>query len=129
MNILETPKIKLPQDVDELCVSLCDLLNRMPETETYESCCGHSNRPFSIFFHCTNIGVITRLGRCISHNYSDGYWELLVDTCDTRPNGCFWLRTNKVLSEQELKNSIQGLEDNIIYYFGDDFDNYFDSKA
>lgn len=81
-----------------------------------------------MFFRCDNIGVLTRLGRAVNKNYSDGNWELLVDSVDAEPYGCFWLRTNKVLSKEDLDNSIDGLLHSIRYWFSDEFDEYFRRK-
>ena len=40
----------MPDDLDPECRSLCDALNRLPGIQTIESCCGHGERPFLIFF-------------------------------------------------------------------------------
>ena len=43
--------------------------------------------PYWIFFKCYDIGVLSRLGRCVERNYSDGNWEIVVDSCDVDPYG------------------------------------------
>lgn len=129
MKILEIPKIELPSGMDVLCVDLCNLLNRLLDTETFESCSGHTKHPYWIFFHCTNIEVLSRLGRCVSRNYSDGNWEILVDSTDTNPIGCFWLRTKDTLPFEELVKSLIQLEDNILHWFKDEFDEHFNAPS
>lgn len=115
----------LPSDVDCECVSICNTLNRLPDVETYESCSGHGERPFSVWFKCSNIDTLSRLGRAVDKNYSDGNWEIVLDSLDTRPRGCFWLRSKSVLSYDDLLRSLDELEVNIIYWFQDAFDKYF----
>lgn len=127
MKINENIKneLKYPSDMDEQCIELYYLLNSLPDTETFESCCGHERYPFMMFFRCDNIGVLTRLGRAVNKNYSDGNWELLVDSTDSEPYGCFWLRTNKVLKKDELDESLNELIQSIKYWFDDKFDEHF----
>ena len=114
-------------DIDEYCVDICNLLNRLPDTETCESCQGHGHQRSYIYFKCTNINVITRLGRVVDKRYSDGIWELVVNTGDVNPRGGFLLRTNGVYDETTIKISMKKLVDNIIYWFNDKFDDYFNS--
>ena len=118
-------ELKYPSDIDEQCIELYYLLNSLPDTETYESCCGHEKESYMMFFRCNSIAVLTRLGRSVGKNYSDNNWEILVDTCDTHPYGCFLLRTKGVLKTEELEASLKGLIDSIRYWFNDDFDEYF----
>ena len=127
MKIQNKPKIQLPMDIDEYCVDICNLLNRLPDTETCESCQGHGHQRSYIYFKCTNINVITRLGRVVDKRYSDGIWELVVNTADVNPRGGFLLRTNGVYDETTIKISMKKLVDNIIYWFNDKFDDYFNS--
>ena len=93
--------------------------------ETFESCSGHGKEPFSVWFFCDNIDTLSRLGRAVSPSYSDGNWEIVVDTTDTNPRGCFWLRSRNVLKELALTESLNCLIENVHYWFGDEFDSYF----
>ena len=115
----------LPKDMDIECIDLCNTLNRLPNTCTRESCMGHGKSPYLIFFKCTNIEVISRLGRAVDNNYSDGNWEIVVDSCDSNPSGRFLLRTKTILPLEELNESIKQLIVNILYWFLDRFDDYF----
>ena len=118
-------ELKYPYDMDEKCIELYYLLNSLPDTETFDSCCGHEKEVYMMFFRCDNIGVLSRLGRAVSRNYSDGNWEIVVDSTDTLPYGCFWLRTKTVLTEDELDASLDNLIYSIRYWFSDEFDEYF----
>lgn len=118
-------ELKFPSDMDEQCIELYYLLNSLPDTATFESCCGHERGLFMMCFRCDNIGLLTRLGRAVSKSYSDGNWEILVDSVDSAPYGYFLLRTNKVLPKEELDNSLDGLLNSIRYWFSDEFDDYF----
>ena len=113
----------MPSDIDEQCVDLCNLLNRLPFVETIESCAGHSEHPYWVFFKCVDIGVLSRLGRSVERNYSDGNWEIIVDSCDIDPYGMFWLRTKSILKNDQLNESLKHLIENIEYWFNDAFDN------
>lgn len=128
MKINENIKyeLKYPSDMDKQCIELYYLLNSLPDTATFDCCCGHEKEVYMMFFRCFNIGVLSRLGRAVSRNYSDGNWEIVVDSVDTFPYGCFWLRTKEVLKSDELDESLERLIDNIKYWFGDEFDEYFD---
>lgn len=122
MNLLKKPSIPLPSDIDPECIEICNLLNRLPGVKTTESCSGHGKGPFSVFFKCTNIDSLSRLGRTVFKTYSDGNWEILVDSTDTDPTGQFWLRSKKFSPSPQ---SLRGLIKNINYWFHDDFDDYF----
>lgn len=36
--------------MDPECVAICDAINRIPGLYTIESCCGHGDRTFSVWF-------------------------------------------------------------------------------
>lgn len=118
--------ITLPDDMDKECIGICDLLNTLPTVETVESCCGHCRRPFWVWFHCYDLGVLSRLGRAVERNYSDGNWEIVVDSSDIAPYGMFWLRSKCPFDcDLDMKESLNGLIENIAYWFDDKFDEYF----
>lgn len=121
--------LQLPDDMDPLCIDLCNTLNTLQDTNTCESCSGHGKHEYWIFFKCYNLHVLTRLGRVVDKRYSDGNWEIVVDSCDGEPFGRFWLRTKTILPEEQLKESIKGLIENIDYWFNDEFDDYFEANA
>lgn len=116
----------LPFDMDDECIDLCNLLNTLPGLTTFESCCGHCKNLYSIWFFCTSIDTLSRLGRATERNYSDGNWEVVLDSTDTSPYGVFWLRSKKPFkSPDEMSKSVDNLMYNITYWFNDEFDNYF----
>lgn len=123
---LNNSKISLPSDMDKECIEICNTLNTLPETETFESCCGHLKYPFSVWFFCNSIDTLSRLGRCVERNYSDGKWEIVVDSTDTHPKGVFWLRSKKPFkTQEEMSYSVNYLIERINHWFKDDFDEYF----
>ena len=128
MKILDKPKILCPIDIDKQCIKLFNVLNRLPDTETIESCAGHGKNVFMMFFKCTNIDVLTRLGRALNKNYSDGNFEIVLDSSDVDPVGKFWLRSKTILNDDELDESLDALCENILYWFDDEYDSYFDNK-
>jgi len=118
--------MKYPDTMDKECIEICNVLNSLPGVRTFESCCGHLKDIYSIWFFCDNINTISRLGRTVDKNYSDGKWELLVDSTDTHPVGVFWLRTIKpFLSFEEMNISLTGLCNSILRWFDHKFDKHF----
>ncbi len=131
MKIFDEPCVQLPKfGMDAPCVELCDLLNRLPGLETTESCCGHCKESYRVFFRCDNLDTLTRLGRVVDRRYSDGNWEIVLDTGDARPKNRFWLRSLKpFVCFEEMDKSVEELMNNILYWFDDRFDKYFDSDG
>ena len=126
MKIKEITDVdKPPKDLDIDCIILYHTLNRLPGVYTFESCSGHGINVFNMWLYCDNIDTLSRLGRAVSPNYSDGNWEIVVDTTDTNPRGCFWLRSRNILQELALTESLNRLIENVHYWFEDEFDSYF----
>lgn len=116
----------LPDDMDQECVDLCNTLNTLPGVSTFESCCGHLKYRYSIWFFCDSIDSLSRLGKVTERNYSDGNWEVVVDSTDTHPYGVFWLRSKEPFtSSDDMNASMTKLIENINYWFDDKFDDYF----
>ena len=116
----------LPDDMDQECVDLCNTLNTLPGVSTFESCCGHLKYKYSIWFFCDSIDSLSRLGKVTERNYSDGNWEVVVDSTDTHPYGVFWLRSKEPFtSSDDMNESMTKLIENINYWFDDKFDDYF----
>ena len=131
MKILENPSIQLPKfGMDAPCIELCDLLNCLPGLKTYESCCGHCKYPYHVFFRCDSLDTLTRLGRAVDRRYSDGKWEIVLDSGDTHPKNRFWLRSPKPFNDFfDMDKSVKELIENIQYWFDNMFDEYFDSDG
>ena len=49
------------QWMDSECVPLCDALNSLSGIKTFESCCGHGQHPFMIFFNADSIDSLRPL--------------------------------------------------------------------
>ncbi len=49
------------EGIDEECIELCAAMNMMPGIHTIESCCGHGDRPYRIWFKATGLRVLPRL--------------------------------------------------------------------
>lgn len=124
---LKRNNVVLPvDDMDGECVPLCELLNSLPAIQTFESCSGHLKDRFSVWFFCDSIEVLSRLGRATERNYSDGKWEVVVDSTDTHPYGVFWLRSKTQFQNyEEMNESLQSLIVTIRYWFKDEFDEVF----
>lgn len=123
-----TEKQKYDGNMDEECIKLCDVLNSIPSIDTFESCCGHLKDRYSIWFFCNDIITISRLGRCVERNYSDGKWEIFVDSTDTHPTGVFWLRSKVPFqSYDEMEKSVNELCNGIQHWFNTEFDSYFNN--
>ena len=121
---------KYDGNMDKECIKLCDILNSIPSIDTFESCCGHLKNRYSIWFFCNDIITISRLGRCVERNYSDGKWELLVDSTDTHPIGVFWLRSKVPFqSYGEMEESVNNLCNCIQHWFDTKFDSYFNGNT
>jgi hypothetical protein len=119
-----------PADMDPECIPLCNKLNELSCVETTESCCGHLKDRFQVWFRCNDIDVLSILGRCVERNYSDGKWELLVDSCDTNPHGLFWLRSKEPFkSYEEMRDSVWSLMRSIDHWTEHEFDDYFAGKT
>ena len=131
MKLLDKPCISLPKfGMDAPCVELCDFLNRLPGLETSESCCGHCKTPYHLFFRCDSLDTLTRLGRAVDRRYSDGNWEIVLDSGDTHPKNRFWMRSLKPFNNFfDMDKSVKELIENIQYWFDNKFDKYFDSDG
>lgn len=44
--------------MDLECIPLCDALNSLPGISTFESCCGHGELPFRIWFHADTLEAL-----------------------------------------------------------------------
>lgn len=121
---------KYDGNMDKECIKLCDTLNSIPSIDTFGSCCGHLKDRYSIWFFCNDIITISRLGRCVERNYSDGKWELLVDSTDTHPTCVFWLRSKVPFqSYDEMEKSVNELCNHIQHWFNTKFDSYFNGNS
>ena len=47
--------------MDKECINLCEQMNRYPGIRTFESCCGHGNSDYHIWFLVDNMMLLPRL--------------------------------------------------------------------
>lgn len=52
---------EFPPDMDSECIALCRAMNRFPGIKTHDSCCGHGEKPFSVWFTATSLTVLPPL--------------------------------------------------------------------
>ena len=79
--------MKYPSDIDKECVHICDAMNQVPGIETIESCCGHGERPFHIWFRAENLGCLPDLLYFFDGCHSGCYhWRICAATdCGRSP--------------------------------------------
>lgn len=54
-------KVAYHGNMDPECVALCDAMNLIPGIRTYESCCGHGQSPFWIWFDVKSLDHLPNL--------------------------------------------------------------------
>ena len=87
-------------ELDEHCVDLVRALNRLPGITTFESCEGHCEAPYRIWFTADSSerGLLT-LSRMMSTNYYDFglTWVIKLDHKDTDLNSASYWKGLKVI--------------------------------
>lgn len=91
--------------MDKESIPLCDAINALPGLKTIESCCGHGEKPFMIWFQCdcsTQDGLFF-LTRCMDRRYwKHGYdWSVSLEVGDTLQSD-YILPTYFVLQSQSI---------------------------
>jgi hypothetical protein len=85
--------------MDPECIKLCSALNELPGVRTFESCCGHGEHGFWVWFEITNptaLGLLL-LSRCLYNRHgrvlagSNKGWRAVLDYFDRCPRICFLL--------------------------------------
>ena len=84
-------KNKARRDMDTEVIPLCDSLNKLPGIQTYESCCGHGNAPFRIFFDAINRKVLAQVCYAADacHSGIAGWRVIAITDCSMRPASFF----------------------------------------
>jgi len=62
--------------IDRECVNLCKAINEIPGICTVESCCGHGESVYQIFFFVTSLTNLSLLLSCIHYKYD---WAVYVN--------------------------------------------------
>lgn len=88
-----------PPRIDPECIKICTALNELPGIRTFESCCGHGEHGFWVWFEVTNPiekGLLI-LSRCL-YNRQDRVptgdsqgWRAVLYHFDRCPRLCFLL--------------------------------------
>ena len=67
--------------IDIECQALCDAVNLIQGLMTVESCCGHGNTPFHIYFRCDSLKNLPDLLYWLDGCHSGFYgWKCYVKT-------------------------------------------------
>lgn len=70
-----------PADLDPEVLSLCRAMNAFPGIVTIESCCGHGNEPFRIWFMATSLEALPSLLYWFDACHTGQYgWSVRVHT-------------------------------------------------
>jgi hypothetical protein len=70
-----------PADLDPECYDLCVALNKIPSIRTTESCCGHGEHAYVIFFQSRTMKSLIPLLYWIDGCHSGRYgWQVIVST-------------------------------------------------
>lgn len=74
----QTPA-RLPYNgrMDRECIALCDALNALPGITTFESCCGHRERPFRVWFFALSVAALEPVMHALDHQ-----WKVLLSHVD-----------------------------------------------
>jgi hypothetical protein len=80
-------KIIYPKGMDLECAVLCDAVNLISGIITTDSCCGHNERPYRIWFVAENLEVLPDLLYWLNSCHSGDYnWNCQVITdCSRAP--------------------------------------------
>lgn len=57
----DTPATAIPDDVDPECRLLCEAMNLVAGIRTIESCCGHGERPYQVYFTANSLDSLPTL--------------------------------------------------------------------
>ncbi len=73
--------------MDKGCLALCDALNRLPGIQTIESCAGHGERPFHIWFFAENLEALPQVAYYFARCHSGcSDWNVIATTdCGMSP--------------------------------------------
>lgn len=76
--------------MDKECIPLCDAINELPGISTIESCCGHNEKPFNIWFITDALKYLPALL----------YW---FDSCHTFPGWSVCVTTDCGMSSVKFR--------------------------
>lgn len=120
-------------NMDTECVALCDALNSLPGVGTFESCCGHGQRPYSVWLKTTDPYSLAVLARAVDRRYlhSQQMWSLTLETCEVEggPMFCVRLSSERPYEDgSDMLSDVAGVISSIRYWAGDEFKKHFGKK-
>ena len=72
---------QLPDDMDEECIELCEAMNTLPGIWTIESCCGHGERNYRIWFRADDMKSLPRVLYYFNGCHTGHYdWKVTIET-------------------------------------------------
>lgn len=104
--------MKIPQrqpeykdKMDTECLALCDAMNKMPGIQTVESCCGHGEEEFRIWFMAENLESLPALLYWFDGCHSGIYgWSVQVKT-DCAMSPAFFSARSRSKGEMAYKEA------------------------
>ena len=91
-------------DMDGRCVSLCDAINAIPWLHTTESCCGHGDGPFCVWFEVDDLKYLPALIGCIGPKNSGFNWTVTVQSFAI-PDPLAWRLCSESVGEQAYREA------------------------
>jgi hypothetical protein len=102
--------MRYPKSMEPECIPLCNALNSIPGIRTTESCCGHGNGPFMVFFYLADLRKVRYLsviGRVFSRNYGvPPGWSCTLHNSDVpKTTPSFMICSGSVRGDQAYRDS------------------------
>jgi len=114
--------MRYPKDMDPECIPLCDALNSIPGIRTEESCSGHGQHPFKIWFRLRDhakVKFLNVVARVFDRRYGGmPDWTCELD-CSDLPHRtpCFFISSGYFKGERAYDHS-RRIAENIYYHLG-----------
>jgi hypothetical protein len=101
--------------MDQECVNLCNSINKISGLETFESCCGHGEVPFRIYFSVKNLENLPILLYYLDPCHVGFKWECKVKTDCAMSPVCFYIESIELgeKSYEEAEEVSKEIEDYI----------------
>jgi len=110
--------------MDKECVPLCDALNALPGIRTIESCCGHGQHSFRVYFlvdGTNSMQGLFFLTRCVDRRYWEygGSWDITLSVADVVHDGILptvFCLSSGTAKGQEAYDQVSSLIDNMNHH-------------
>ena len=105
--------------MDPECIKLCDAVNRIPGIRTIDSCCGHGEYSFRIFFIASSLKALSPLVYWFSQCHcGQSGWQIIARTdCSMMPVNFMIEGPILALGENpadEIASHINGFADEVV---------------